>query len=820
MKRNWIKLAAMANLCNALVLWSAAPAVGNDSVGRSARELLTADPIIQQAYLKASNADAYDEFSWSVAVSGDTLVVGAAGESSGATGVNGDQSDNSALGAGAAYVFVRRGTTWTQQAYLKASNTAEQDGFGASVAVSGDTVVVGAPNESSMVLGGGAVYVFVRNGTTWTQQAYLIASNPGSDGFGYSVAVDGDTVVVGAEEEASNATGVNGSQTDNSALMSGAAYVFVRNGATWVQQAYLKASNTGAGDQFGTSVAVSGDTVVVGAPFEGSSATGVNGNQNDNSASEAGAAYVFVSNGATWSQQAYLKASNTEGDAHFGLSVAVSDDTVVVGANRERSNATGVNGDQANHSATQAGAAYVFVRSAMTWSQQAYLKASNTTAYNNFGWFVAASGDTVVVGAPDEGSSATGVNGDQTNGRILGAGAAYVFVRDRASWGQQAYLKASNTDPGDQFGLRVGVSGDTVVVGTPYESSNATGVNGDQNDNSATFSGAAYVFAGLGTTGCFGDCDGNGSVTVGELLTIVNIALGNADVSSCNPGDANHDGQITVDEILAAVNNALNGCTEGLPSATPTKSGTPHSTVTPTATVVLPASVTPTSTKTKAATSTPLASATPTLGMTQFVDNGDGTITDHNSNLVWEKKDQGGGLHDLHNTYVWAGLCLGDTTTLCQSSPNAASACAAATGGALGCAQCGPGLGTCDTFGESTIWDWLVELNASSFAGHSDWRIPGVGQDGGTAELETILAAQYLHCTSSPCVPPVFNAGCTAGCMVTTCSCTVPSSPAFYWSATTQSSAPTFAWLIDFSDAFEFGVSKIADGGVRAVRGP
>ena len=236
---------------------------------------LAADDIAQQAYLKASNTDANDRFGHAVAVSGDTVVVAADYESSNATGVNGDQSDNSAFVAGAAYVFVRNGTTWSQQAYLKASNTE---------------------------LG---------------------------DQFGHAVAVSGDTVVIGANFESSNATGVNGNQSDNSASEAGAAYVFVRNGTTWSQQAYLKASNTDAGDSFGISVAVSGDTVVVGADLESSNATGVNGNQSDNSADSAGAAYVFVRNGTTWSQQAYLKASNTDAGDAFGISVSISGGTVV-----------------------------------------------------------------------------------------------------------------------------------------------------------------------------------------------------------------------------------------------------------------------------------------------------------------------------------------------------------------------------------------------------------------------------------------------------------------------------------------------------------
>jgi hypothetical protein len=179
--------------------------------------------------------------------------------------------------------------------------------------------------------------------------------------------VSDETVVVGAPYEDSNATGVNGNQSDNSAEYSGAAYVFVRNGTNWTQQAYLKASNPGGtspghtyGDEFGLSVAVSGNTVVVGAYGESSSATGVNGNQSNNSALNSGAAYVFVKNGTNWTQQAYLKASNTEAGDVFGYSVSVSGDTVVIGAPSESSSTIGVNGNQSDNSAWGAGAAYIF----------------------------------------------------------------------------------------------------------------------------------------------------------------------------------------------------------------------------------------------------------------------------------------------------------------------------------------------------------------------------------------------------------------------------------------------------------------------------
>ena len=174
------------------------------------------------------------------------------------------------------------------------------------------------------------------------------------------------------------------------AAMSGAAYVFTRTGTTWAQQAYIKASNADASDQFGWSLALSndGNTLGVGAQGEGSAATSINGNQEDNSAADAGAAYVFVRSGSTWTQQAYIKASNTgtagtadsfgDGD-QFGVSLALSDDgrTVAIGAISEDSAAAGINGNQADNSATSAGAVYVFALTGSTWAQQAYIKAAN-----------------------------------------------------------------------------------------------------------------------------------------------------------------------------------------------------------------------------------------------------------------------------------------------------------------------------------------------------------------------------------------------------------------------------------------------------------
>ena len=476
--------------------------------GLSAADWAVIQTIIPGDYLKASNTEADDAFGRAIAIDGDTMVVGAWSERSNATVINGNQTDNSLVNAGAAYVFVRTGEVWSQQAYLKASNTGAMDRFGWDVAIDGDTIVVGAWGESSNATGvngdedndsafnSGAVYVFTRADGVWSQQAYLKASNTETvDFFGYAVAIDGDTIVAGAYGEDSNSTGVNNDETNNSMLSAGAAYVFTRTNGVWSQQAYLKASNPEANDQFGGNLAISGNTIAIGALNEDSNATGVNGDQTNNSMGGSGAVYVFTRIGETWSQEAYLKASNTGANDNFGDSIAVDGDTIAVGARYEDSNATGINNsDQGNNLAPNAGSAYVFTRTGGVWSQQAYLKASNTEEQDRFGTDLAIEGDTIVVGALAEDSNATGVNGTQANNLASDSGAAYVFVRTAGVWSQRAYLKASNTEVDDIFGASVVLDGDTLVIGAFGEDSNATGVNNNQTDNSSTDSGAVYTF--------------------------------------------------------------------------------------------------------------------------------------------------------------------------------------------------------------------------------------------------------------------------------------------------------------------------------------
>ena len=466
-------------------------------------------------YFKASNTDAGDEFGRHMALSadGNTLAVGAEYESSNATGINGDQSDNSAQYSGAVYVFAHDATgRWVQQAYIKASNAETWDTFGEAVALSadGNTLVVGAPGEDSNAAGiggvqsdnslsdSGAVYVFVRDANdTWSQQAYIKASNPGQgDDFGTSayLSQDGNVLVVGAPGEDASATG---GQNDNSTSDSGAVYVFTRNAAgSWNQQAYIKASNAGAGDKFGEvlSLAADGATLAVGAYGEDSSASG---GPEDNSAADSGAVYVFKRSSGVWSQQAYLKASNAGSGDEFGYSVALAGDgnTLVVGADREASNATGINGNQNNDSSSNSGAVYIFTNNSGAWTQEAYVKASNTDSEDMFGFStsITRDGTKVVACSPEEISGATGINGNE-NDNSGGGGACYVFVSDGGTWKQQAYVKASNRS--GYFGDWVAISGDgkTMAVSGSLERGGAKGIGGDQNDYSASTSGAVYVY--------------------------------------------------------------------------------------------------------------------------------------------------------------------------------------------------------------------------------------------------------------------------------------------------------------------------------------
>ena len=418
----------------------------------------------QQAYLKASNPGQSYRFGHHIALSqdGNTMVVSSHFEASDAKGVNGNQNDKSIPQAGAVYVFTRTGTTWTQQAYLKASNTGEKstpdhadegDQFGFSVALSadGNNIAVGAISEDSKATGingdqndnsqqsSGAVYVFTRSGTTWAQQAYVKPSNTWAAMlFGYAVGLsaDGNTLAVSAYDERGGAREINGEQ-DRKRPGAGALYVFARTGTEWKQTDYLKAHNAENGDSLGYDMAISqdGNTIAGGAGDEDCLTGGINppGCDNDyKTDTSTGAAYIFFRKDGKWTEQSFIKASHPGKEDWFGSRLILSGDgnTLAVGAQLENGNSKGLNGNEKDQSAEDSGALYLFTRTGDTWVQKAYMKGSNTEAYDEFGGSMALSkdGKVLAVGARGEGSAAKGINGDQKDNSAMGAGAVYVFA--------------------------------------------------------------------------------------------------------------------------------------------------------------------------------------------------------------------------------------------------------------------------------------------------------------------------------------------------------------------------------------------------------
>ena len=390
----------------------------------------------EQAKLLASNGVAGDRLGYSIAMNGngDTVIVGAyAADPVGY------------LQAGSAYVYVRSGATWTQQAILIASDKANNDYFGYSVAMSadGNTAVIGACQDDTNK---GSAYVFIRIGTSWYQQDKLVDSTGLSNyyfGCSVSISADGNTAIVGAYADSTVATSA------------GSVCFFTRSGSSWSRVDKVYASDAAASDLFGISVCISGDasTVVVGAYL------------NDDDGTSSGSAYIFTKPSTQWTQQAKLLASDAADSDNFGRSVSISNDgnTAVISAFLD------------DTTFTDAGSAYIFTRSGSTWSQ--YTKITPTTPVLEH-WFggcisINGNGDTILIGA----------NGDDTKG--TNAGAVFIFTKTAGVWSQQAKLTASDTATVDYFGYSVSSSADGafVAVGTVYD------------DDKGSNAGAAYIFS-------------------------------------------------------------------------------------------------------------------------------------------------------------------------------------------------------------------------------------------------------------------------------------------------------------------------------------
>ena len=303
----------------------------------------------------------------------------------------------------------------------------------------------------------GIVYVYEEVDNIWTLIDFITPDSVcklNSDGFGASISIDGDTIVIGAYGEDSNSIGTNGDQDNDLSTDSGAVYVYKRNGNSWIQETYLKASNPDSNDRFGSSVSIQGDTIVVGAYLEDGDGT----SQTDNSFDEAGAVYIFEKNEGAWTQMAYLKAANPGEGYEFGNSVDIYDSSIVIGSYFE-------NGE---------GAAYVFNRNPNSWSQEAYLKASNPGMYDRFGTSVDIYSNFILIGASYEDSNSIGVNNDGGNNLASDSGAAYLFERKNNQWQFSDYIKASNTTAvglNELFGNTVAVGDNFITVGTVFANS-------------------------------------------------------------------------------------------------------------------------------------------------------------------------------------------------------------------------------------------------------------------------------------------------------------------------------------------------------------
>ncbi len=391
-----------------------------------ARYPIAIDPLTQSAEIEAADGGAGDSFGAAVAAADGTLVVGAP-----------DHEVGAQAAAGAAYVFSDASGSWQQTAELSAPDGEAGDSFGAAVAVTDGTIVVGAPDHkvgtNSLA---GAVYVFSDATGSWEQTIELNASDPaGGDSFGTAVAVADGTIVVGAPD---HEVGTNS--------QAGAAYVFSDASGSWQQTAELSASDGAAGDLFGTAVTGSGSAIVVGAP-----------DHEVRSSAQAGAAYVFSDRAGRWQQTTELAAGDGATGDRFGTSVALSGSVVVAGA--------------PGHA--PAGAAYAFDDDSGTWQQAAELAAGDGVPGDSFGACVAIFGSTIVAGAPDH-----------TVVSDAAAGAAYVFSYASGGWQQSGEQTAADAAANDAFGTSVAVSAGAVLAGAP---AHTVGNNSGQ--------GAAYLYA-------------------------------------------------------------------------------------------------------------------------------------------------------------------------------------------------------------------------------------------------------------------------------------------------------------------------------------
>jgi hypothetical protein len=413
----------------------------------------------------ASDRAAGDQFGISVAISVDYAIVGANTEDEDASG--GETLAN----AGAAYIFKNIEGTWTHVQKIVASDRSISASFGGSVAISGNYAIVGAhyededANGSATLASAGAAYIFKNIEGTWTQVNKIVASDrAATDYFGKAVAISGDYAIIGAHAEDEDA---NGGATLSSA---GSAYIFKNIEGNWTQVNKVVASDRAANDFFGYSVAISGDFAIVGAMQEKEDANG------NFTFTDAGSAYIFKNITGNWTQVQKIVASDRAAGDYFGISVAISSDYAIVGAEYEDHDENG------GATLSSAGSAYVFKSNAGIWSQVQKIVASDRGINDTFGYSVAISNNYVIVGARTEDEDVSG------GATLAETGSAYIFKNVTGVWTQVNKIVASDRGAGDWFGRSVAISGDYAIVGAMYEDEDTNGIATLAN------AGSAYIF--------------------------------------------------------------------------------------------------------------------------------------------------------------------------------------------------------------------------------------------------------------------------------------------------------------------------------------
>lgn len=496
-------------------------------------------------YFKAASADNDAAYGFSLALSedGSTLAVGS-------PRYDLSESDFLADDSGTVYLYAREDGDWVLRHQFKnpAAEDSARDYFGYSVSLSADgtKLLISAPQEdgggrtinepdrSKGRLNSGAAFLYESINGQWQETTYFKASNADTDdyfGIRAILTPDGNTALVSAPFEASNDVGINGNQDDNSIPQAGAVYAFENANGEWAQTHYIKPAIPSQPERFcfdprpgnnecyerapsrfgyGLGVSNDGNTLAIGAPGDGSITSGINGSMDDYRGKNSGAVFILRKDQGVWEHTDYIKSSNPDIDDEFGYSLALSADgnTLAVGAPYEDSLHTGVtaqsqldNLDFTNEQETEqdSGAAYLFSFDGSNWAQTSFIKAQHADENDLFGFSISldAEGKILAVGVPRDDSEARGISELWSNGSDPAAGGAYVYRNlTGEAWTLGNYVKASNTDANDTFGrsLTLSADGATLAVAATGEDSRATGVNGDQADDTGDATGAVYLY--------------------------------------------------------------------------------------------------------------------------------------------------------------------------------------------------------------------------------------------------------------------------------------------------------------------------------------